>query len=382
MTKNRKLAALVMVVFTLMCTIIPPSAVYAASTPSSWAVEAVNEAIAENLLPANLQSGYDQSTTRAEFACLAVILFEKLKGEIAGRVTFVDTQDPYVEKAASIGVVTGVGDNRFNPDSFLTREQAAVMLSRLSEALDKPFANQAATFADNGSISSWALDAVGRVQAAGIMSGVGENRFSPLGAYTREQCIIVITRTYNAMKPPPEPLPTTEILINRISDPRVNTVGGVSFYIYWNNNGSKTIKYIHFFVTPYNRVGDVQESSIGRFSTADCWVAGPADKLSASSDFSKGLDIGSYYINVGGELKPVNTDGTYYVSYSTENIINGQRKMPITADNVHNVFRRTYWENMWYNNQISSLVIDRVEIEYMDGSTSTLTGAALQACYY
>jgi len=162
--------------------------------PSSWAVEQVSAAISAGLVPQNLQSNYAQAITRAEFSALAVALYESINGEITGRVSFEDTTDINVEKAAAIGVVSGVGNNMFAPDTHLTREQAAVMLSRLTTVLGRPLASQPPTFADNSSISSWAIEGVGQIQAAGIMGGVGDNRFAPQDPYTREQSIVTIMR--------------------------------------------------------------------------------------------------------------------------------------------------------------------------------------------
>ena len=111
-----------------------------------------------------------------------------------------DGTDTNVEKAAAIGVVSGVGDNQFAPDAKLTREQAATMLARLAEAIGKPLVAQAPSFADNAAISSWATGAVGQVQAAGIMSGVGDNKFSPAADYTRKQSILTIMRLFDVVK--------------------------------------------------------------------------------------------------------------------------------------------------------------------------------------
>ena len=173
----------------------------AAEKPSPWAEEQVNAAISAKLVPQSLQSKYTQAATRAEFCALAVALYETAAGEeITDRKTFDDTKDVNVEKAAAIGVVSGVGDNKFSPDTQLTREQAAVMLSRLADAIGKPLQKQAATFTDNGNIASWAIEGVGQVQAAGIMSGVGENTFAPQDPYTREQSILTIMRLYGAVK--------------------------------------------------------------------------------------------------------------------------------------------------------------------------------------
>ena len=171
----------------------------ASDSPSSWALSQVDAAIQMELVPSRLQSNYKQATTRAEFCSLAVALYEKAKGEIVGRTTFIDTADTNVEKAAAVGIVYGVGNGRFVPNDTLTREQAATMLSRLADAIGQPFPREAATFADIWSISTWAIESVGQVQAASVMNGVGNNTFDPRGKYTREQSIATIVRAYSAI---------------------------------------------------------------------------------------------------------------------------------------------------------------------------------------
>ena len=169
--------------------------------PSSWAEAPINAAVAANLLPQKLQSSYNQATTRAEFCALAVALYEKVTGKtITDRIKFTDTSDENVEKAAAIKVVSGVGDNKFNPNGTITREHAATMLSRLADAVGKPLTKSATTFADKSNISSWALEAVGQMQATGIMTGVGSNMFAPKSSYTREQSIITTMRLYEIVK--------------------------------------------------------------------------------------------------------------------------------------------------------------------------------------
>ena len=169
--------------------------------PSSWAVDQVNTAIAANLVPQSLQSNYTQTITRAEFCALAVTLYEYIRGEITGRVIFADTTDRNVAKMAYIGVVFGIGNNLFAPHTDLTREQAAVMLARLANVLGNPLPMQKAEFADNESISSWAIESVGQIQAARVMGGIGNNVFAPKQPYTIEQSIITILRLYDILAP-------------------------------------------------------------------------------------------------------------------------------------------------------------------------------------
>lgn len=168
---------------------------------SGWAAEAVAGAVAKGLVPQDMQTDYTQPTTRAQFCALAVAFYEAATGEaITQRKTFSDTSDPNIEKMGGLGIVSGVGGDRFDPNGTLTREQAATMLARLAEAVGEPLPAQMATFADRAQISSWAAAAVGQVQGGGIMGGVGNNRFDPTGLYSREQSMITLLRLYELLK--------------------------------------------------------------------------------------------------------------------------------------------------------------------------------------
>jgi len=191
--KKRFIAILMAVLFALAAA----TPVFAA--PSRWAEAYVNQAIALGLVPHRLQSNYRANATRAEFAALAVALYEYWHGTIQGRITFVDTNDADVEKAAYIGIISGVGGNRFNPSGNLTREQAAVLVARVMEAIGTPLPSAAPAFDDNANISSWAREGVGAVQAAGIMGGTGFNMFTPRGSYTREQSIVTMLRLHGVV---------------------------------------------------------------------------------------------------------------------------------------------------------------------------------------
>ena len=179
---------------------IPQQPATGAAEPAAWAKVFVDRAIAEGLLPAELQSAYDQPITRREFCLLADALYTKVKGSAApvdATVTFTDTTDPAILRMASAKVVNGVGNELFDPNGQLTREQAATMLSRLAAALGKPLTDSAPTFDDNGSVAGWASAAVGQMQLSGIMSGTGNNQFSPQQSYTWEQSVVTIVRMYN-----------------------------------------------------------------------------------------------------------------------------------------------------------------------------------------
>jgi len=103
---------------------------------------------------------------------------------------------PYVEWTVKNRIVSGVGNNRFAPNSTITREDMAVMMVNYAKALnyDLPVALQAFNFTDASSISSYATGAVTAAQQAGIIVGKNGGRFDPKGNLTRAEAATVVRR--------------------------------------------------------------------------------------------------------------------------------------------------------------------------------------------
>lgn len=195
--------------------------------PADWAREAVGRAYSLRLFqPTDIpyrtvggssgsgpdagmpNSSYASPITRKDFCSLAMKLYKNLRPEeyldipnVSGgqlpRFADVEEWQDYIPQLAYLGVITGVGNGKFDPDGQLTREQAATILSRLAGVLGIKLEEAEPTFGDNGAISSWATDAVGEMQASGIMGGVGDNQFSPQGTYSWEQSIATLMRLYD-----------------------------------------------------------------------------------------------------------------------------------------------------------------------------------------
>ena len=112
------------------------------------------------------------------------------------------------------GVVSGYSDSVFGPNDPLTREQLAAILWRYAGS---PAAEGSASFADESGIASWAASAVDWAQESGYISGVDENRFDPDGAATRAQVAVILMRYDQAQteEPSPEPAPEegTDVLV-------------------------------------------------------------------------------------------------------------------------------------------------------------------------
>jgi hypothetical protein len=173
---------------------------------SAWAQETVRSAISAGLVPLSLQGNYQQSITRAELAALSLAYLEsatglsteellRKKSLVVEEGIFSDTDDAQVLAAYTLGIVEGMGNGTFNPNSSISREQLATMLTRTLAVLDgniKP--SMASTYADRNLFSAWAVSSIDYVTEHKIMNGVGANRFDANGNCTREQAIITFYR--------------------------------------------------------------------------------------------------------------------------------------------------------------------------------------------
>lgn len=168
---------------------------------SSWAKAELDKAAGYGLITERIKDKMSGKITREEFAEIAVKLYEKYTGKtaISGNASFSDTSNTEILKAANLGLVTGVGDNKYAPNQLVTREQMATILLRALKVIESdtdftPDFSQ--KFADDAKVESWARDGVYYCAKAEIVTGVGANMFDPDGYATREQAVIVCTRAY------------------------------------------------------------------------------------------------------------------------------------------------------------------------------------------
>lgn len=101
-----------------------------------------------------------------------------------------------IDWAASVGIVNGVGDGMFAPESPVTREQMAVIFYNYTKhkELNIEGKKDLSSYTDSEKISTWASDALEWAVATGLMSGKGENMLDPSGNATRAETAAVIKR--------------------------------------------------------------------------------------------------------------------------------------------------------------------------------------------
>ncbi len=158
-----------------------------------WAKEAVEALYDEKIVSGVGDNKFEPSreVTREEFVKMLAEAFKIPQSD--EKINFSDVSEsdwfaPYVFAAVASGTVRGISEDLFGTGKSITRADMAVMAYRaagLSKADGK-------TFADDGEIPDYAKEAVYTLNAAGIISGTGDNKFSPAASANRAEAAKII----------------------------------------------------------------------------------------------------------------------------------------------------------------------------------------------
>ncbi len=139
---------------------------------------------------------------RADFILLLVHTLG-LTAKTDGQFTDVDSGAYYAEAIAvakKLGIAAGVGGNRFNPDSAITRQDMMVMIKHAMKAASKELAagseDNLSGFSDGSEVASYAKSSVSALLRNGIVTGNG-NGINPRGNATRAETAVLMYRIYN-----------------------------------------------------------------------------------------------------------------------------------------------------------------------------------------
>jgi len=152
----------------------------------------------------NNSFGLGSSIKRCDF----LILLVKLMGwELVNpeKGSFIDNMDrnkwyyPYIETALKHGVILADSD-KFRPEEYITRQDMAVMIVRCLgyEELAKQLTFLQSPFAD---VSEY-KEHITIAKDLGIVSGIGDDKFDPMGTAKREHAAAMIMRMYNRLNRP------------------------------------------------------------------------------------------------------------------------------------------------------------------------------------
>lgn len=161
----------------------------------SWAKEEVSALYEKGILKgvSDTSLGLEQSVTRAEFAALllrALGIGEQPYTGIFADVTGQEWYAGILEAAYRNGIFTGDG-KRAEPERSVTREE---MCKLIAAAAGDSLPPGTAAYTDAEQISGWALEAVGKASAAGLVQGLPDGSFAPRETAKRDQAAAVICR--------------------------------------------------------------------------------------------------------------------------------------------------------------------------------------------
>ncbi|XRD26677.1 S-layer homology domain-containing protein [Lysinibacillus fusiformis] len=108
-----------------------------------------------------------------------------------------------ISSATEAGFVNGYEDGSFRPNEFVSREELAVILSRVLEYGSSTSSNASVNYSislnDSKEVSNWATEAVQKIISNGIMIGDNEGDFKPHQTATRAEMAIIMNRLLNKL---------------------------------------------------------------------------------------------------------------------------------------------------------------------------------------
>ncbi|MGX4585680.1 S-layer homology domain-containing protein [Paenibacillus chitinolyticus] len=136
----------------------------------------------------------NRQISRAEWSALINRIFQYEK---EARNSFIDVKPEEwyasdIQKGVAAGYVSGFEDGTFRPDALLSRQEAAVTLSRILHLKE----NSVVTFTDQEQLPAWSRVYVGAAADAHLIDGYQDGSFGPLNALTRAEAVQLLDRSF------------------------------------------------------------------------------------------------------------------------------------------------------------------------------------------
>ena len=180
---------------------------FADVSPDAWYKDAVDWAVDKGVMNGMSETIFapDSSCTRA----MVVTMLWRLAGQPAADAgaPFTDVSDGVwyadaVAWAARTGAVKGTGDTTFSPDTPVTREQLAAILYRYAQDQGKGFTGAWAfplDFSDAADVSEYAYEPLCWMTMNNVITGMGDGTLAPQANATRAQIAAMFMRFAETM---------------------------------------------------------------------------------------------------------------------------------------------------------------------------------------
>ena len=166
----------------------------------AWAADAINALAEEGIIKGTSETTFSpgNNITRADFAILLVRAFGLSSDNTENFSDVLDT-DYFARELAiarNTGIVGGIGDNKYAPKNFITRQDMMVIVYRAIKESDA-FVGRAdpgtPDYPDFASVSDYAKEAVSALIGAGLVNGKN-GKIAPTDYTTRAEVAVLLRR--------------------------------------------------------------------------------------------------------------------------------------------------------------------------------------------
>lgn len=190
-----------------------------------WAETTITEWVDRGWVKGQSTDHFNPSApiTRAELAALVnkAFGFEEKSPSTFFDVSAAKWYAPEVAKAVQAGYMLGDEKANFRPEASITRQEFAVLISRVLFLMwEEPMAS----YTDLAASPSWSKGAIGAVIRENLMSGSEPGRFAPLSHATRAEAVVILDRALAYERPQH---PSTEEP-RPVAEPAANVKGNVT----------------------------------------------------------------------------------------------------------------------------------------------------------
>ncbi|MFY9312779.1 MAG: S-layer homology domain-containing protein [Tepidanaerobacteraceae bacterium] len=174
-----------------------------------WAKEAIETLATLGIIQGTSETTFDPGSniTRADFITLLVRMLKMfdMVPDDGSDSNFDDVQEGmyYYEPigiAKKLGIVQGIGANKFNPSGQITREDLMVMVARALKIANKITTTGSyadiSRFNDASEVADYAVESIAILVKEGIIVGNPNNTINPKGNATRAETAVILYRVY------------------------------------------------------------------------------------------------------------------------------------------------------------------------------------------
>ncbi len=176
-----------------------------------WAKTTVSEAAKKSLVPYEFTNKYEKNITREEMAILIENFitvagnyanmdeYMKATGTVYLEGSFIDCagRDEAIDRLYALGIISGVDGINFNPDGTITRQEAAAFMTRVAKLFMYVGTDYKTKTADWNEVDSWASFYVRWCIDKGLLQIDDSKKVYPTDCMTIEQAVTVLSRLYD-----------------------------------------------------------------------------------------------------------------------------------------------------------------------------------------